>query len=66
MKYWTEKTQSKILLIDGAYDRIISISKESTGDICFCEECDEYFDVTLSKEEAIHALQEAIEWIQNQ
>lgn len=66
MKYWAEKRQPKILLIDGGYDRVISISKLTNGEICFCEECDEEFDVTLSKEDAISALQEAIDWIKNQ
>lgn len=66
MKYWAEKKQPKLLLIDGGCDRVIYSIAKRNGEIYFCDECEEEFDVILSKEEAIDALQEAIDWIKNQ
>ena len=44
-------------------DQIFSIKKESNGMVRFTEECDQYFTLSLTKEEAIEMLQEAIDWI---
>lgn len=52
-----------LLLLDGDLDNVVSLLKEPNGDITFTEECDGYFAVTMSKEEAKQALKEAIEWI---
>lgn len=66
MKHW------KLGKIDRGYgpgigtllgDRVLSISKTPEGNIRFLEECDGYFSVELSREAAIEALNEAIEYI---
>jgi hypothetical protein len=74
MKYWNNKKtrwgnkltgNEKITLIDGSFDdwgRILSI-KEKDGKIRFREECDSYFSLEVSKEQAIEILKEAIDWI---
>lgn len=67
MKYWVIKKKNKISLDErpGTNDfwpRVFSIKKE--GDkIRFREECDGYFFVQMTKQEAIDALQEGIDWI---
>jgi hypothetical protein len=45
--------------------RVLSIYKLSDGSINFREDCDEYFSVTLSKEQAKELLLEALEWIES-
>lgn len=52
-----------ILLIDGEGNRTLSLRKTEEGQISFLEECDGYFGVAMSKEQAIAALEEAIAWI---
>ena len=68
MKYWREgeADQSRLIgisLIDGDYGRVLSLSLDKDGEIIFTEECDGYYNVVLSKEDAKAALQEAIDWI---
>ncbi len=46
-------------------DQVFSISKRD-GLIAFFEECDGYFSVEYTKEEAVEMLQEAIAWIKQQ
>jgi len=67
MKYWVEGTADQshligISLLDNGYDNVLSLSVED-GKIVFTEECDGYYNVVLSKEDAKAALQEAIDWI---
>lgn len=45
-------------------ERILSINKVD-GKICIWEECDGCFCTTLTKEEAIEAFEEAIEFIKS-
>ena len=71
MKYWKigriengyGDEDGLILIGDDHEDRIISISKNEAMNIVFTEECDGYFSVELTREGAIEALKEAIEWI---
>lgn len=66
MKHWKEsknQLSGKIILSDGDSDMVLSLKKEETGVIRFREECDKYFFISMSKEDAIKALEEAIEWI---
>lgn len=44
-------------------EKVFSITKEKSGDFIITEECDGYFGRTLTKEEAIEMLEEAISWI---
>ncbi len=46
--------------------RVMSIYKLPDGNINFREDCDEYFNVTLSKEEAKELLTEALEWLDHE
>ena len=68
MTKWTEGSTENgygkkgIILEDGDIDRVISLCKED-GKIVFREECDGYFSVEMTKEEAIIALEEAIQWV---
>jgi hypothetical protein len=67
MKYWEEK-KNKISLKDTDeeyWTRIFSIKKENE-EIRFREECASYFFVQMKKQEAIDALQEAIDWIKDE
>lgn len=52
-----------LVLLDGAFNKVVSLLKEPNGDITFTEECDGFFSVTMSKDEAKQALKEAIEWV---
>jgi len=66
MKHWTKNltrchTDGIALTKE---EPIISISKLD-GKICILEECDTYFLTTLTKEEAIEAFEEAIEFIKS-
>ena len=66
MKHWTKNlprchTDGIALTKE---ERIISISKLN-GKICISEECDGCFLTTLTKEEAIEAFEEAIEFIKS-
>lgn len=67
MKHWKEFTyrfrNSKGIVLESE-ERIISISKKG-GKILISEECDEAFFTTLTKEEAIEAFEEAIEFIKS-
>lgn len=58
-----ETGREGILLIDGEMNRTLSLSKTDEGEILFLEECDGYFGVAMSKEDAVAALEEAIAWI---
>ena len=59
---WSVHNSDSIVLLNE--ERIISISKEN-GKILISEECDGAFSTTLTKEEAIEALEEAIEFIKS-
>ena len=71
MKYWKIGVtragygNDGLILLDGDNDRVVSLSKSENGDISFSEECDGYFQVSLSKTEAKAALEEAIKWLEN-
>jgi hypothetical protein len=66
MKHWTKfsyyRNSEGIVL--SSEERIISILKKN-GKIRISEECDEAFWTTLTKEEAIEAFEEAIEFIKS-
>jgi hypothetical protein len=71
MKYWeigyseaTHGLKGLKLLTDEKEDRILSIVKLENGCIKFTEECDGYFALEVSKEDAIKLLNDAIDWIQ--
>lgn len=63
MKFWEERSGG-INLINGEDGRnyILTIKKKD-GKIRFRENCDQYFSVTLSPEDAKVALREAIDYI---
>ena len=68
---WTEgRTETSyggvgLLLLDGRSNQVLSLQK--VGDnIKFTEECDGFFHVTVSKEDAIQALLEAIAWVKEE
>ena len=52
-----------LILLDGESDRIVSLVKSADGQIVFQEECDRYFTVSMSKDDAKQALREALAWI---
>ena len=52
-----------LILLDGDMDRVVSIRKDEDGQIVFMEECDGYFRVTMSPEDAKSALREALAWL---
>lgn len=54
-----------ITLIGKEFDRIMSIGIED-GSVKFVEECDGYYSTHMSKQDAINALKEAIEWIEEE
>lgn len=54
---------SSLILLDGEKDRVVSLVKESDGQITLREECDGYFSVTMPKDDAKKALLEALAWI---
>lgn len=69
MKHWLAGTIGRgygdhdgIILRGDDDDRVISLAK-LLGQVIFTEECDGYFTTILSEEQAIEALQEAIDWI---
>lgn len=69
-KWTTEKTYSRanqpsISLIDGEQDRIVSLSIDD-GAVVFLEECDGYFSVRMSIDDAKTALKEALAWLDEQ
>ena len=43
--------------------RVLSISFTEEGLVMFREQCDEWFDETMTKEEAVKLLEDAIKWI---
>ena len=52
-----------LILLDGDFDHIVSLVKRPDGQIVFQEECDGYFTVAMSKDDAKQALREALAWI---
>ena len=52
-----------LTLIDNDANRIVALIKNDDGTIQFAEQCDGFFWVGMSKEDAKQALREAIEWI---
>lgn len=56
-------TEASLILCDGQENRVLSLYRESDGAITFREQCDGYYSVTMTPDEAILALQEAIAWI---
>lgn len=72
MKYWARTTDrdtdaNAITLSPESVEadsdgRILCITEDPDG-FRFAEQCDDWFSVTMSPEEAIEALQEAIAWI---
>jgi hypothetical protein len=59
--WWVHNSDAIVLSNE---ERIISISKLD-GKVCIAEECDGAFVTTLTKEEAIEAFEEAIEFIKS-
>lgn len=61
----TEKGREKegLILFDNDWHGIFSLMKQKNGSITFCEECDGYFSIDMSKEDAKIALLEALAWI---
>lgn len=53
------------LILGGLDGRVLSIRVDGNN-VMFSEECDGYFDITMTKADAIQALYEAIEWIKAQ
>jgi hypothetical protein len=70
MKHWNRVAGKPKITLDGNCeddeDRVVSIKKTENGDFRIREDCDRYFNVILSKEEMIEALQEAIDWVRAQ
>lgn len=68
MKHWKKVkdgcvyNNNGIALIGNHNDNVISIG-EDDGEIKFTEECDGCYSISMSKQDAIKALEEAIEWI---
>jgi len=66
MKYWTEKRHGKISINDVDGDlRTLSVKMMHDGTVLLREECDGYFCAQLSRDEAVDALKEAIDYIQS-
>lgn len=42
------------------------VSKTKNGKICLTELCDDYFSITISKEEAVDLFKEIIEYIEGE
>lgn len=61
MKHWHVRTENKIDV-----GRVVSIKKLDNGNVRFREECDCYFEFTLTKEEAKQLLTEALEWLDHE
>ena len=59
---WSVHNSDSIVLLNE--ERIISISKLD-GNVCIAEEGEYAFSTTLTKEEAIEAFEEAIEFIKS-
>lgn len=43
--------------------RIVAITVDDDGAVRFIEQCDDYYQDTLSPDDAVAALEEAIRWI---
>lgn len=67
MKYWEEgRTETGhgdngFLLTVGDVDRIFSIVKKTNGNVVITEECDAYFSIELTKDDAVAMFKEAID-----
>ena len=61
---WGIRSHNTDGIVLSSEERIISILKKD-GKICISEECDEAFFTTLTKQEAIEAFEEAIEFIKS-
>ena len=76
MQFWKQEPQayypqySDVLHLFGVekeHPRVLGIyADRNTGNIIFGEQCDDYFSVTLTPEQAKAALLEAIAWIEAQ
>jgi hypothetical protein len=60
---WRIGRNGRLILLDGEMDQVVSLTQEEDGTITFREECDNYFFVTMPKEEAKKALIEALAWL---
>lgn len=68
MKYWNEIKIGEITPMckdenDFSSDRVLSVKLIPHGKVRFREECDGYYNIDLSKEDAAEMLKEAIEYI---
>ena len=67
LEHWMEGInqdhENALILSRGHTDRVISIRIDECGMVEFRENCDGFFFAEFSKDEAINALNEAIEWI---
>jgi len=73
LKYWREvsgTTTGKEILISSNTNKydiregIIEIKKLDTGLVRIRENCDQYYGMEVTKQEAIELLQEAITWLE--
>ena len=61
---WESSPQGLTLRADDDSDqRVIRLCQDPWGTITFREACDDYFFVTVTRQEARRLLQEALDWI---
>ena len=72
MEYWDTKPgdsfegeKGLFLKTESGSNRVLGIIFQDDGRIAFCEGCDQWFAVVFTKQQAIDALQEAIDYIKN-
>jgi hypothetical protein len=64
LTYWQELGEAIYLKNEANNSfRVLAIRKPDDVNVTFEEMCDQYFVVTLTQEQAIQALQEAIQWL---
>lgn len=62
---WTEESPIEIRLTSTDHgQRVLAIAVQEDGHVEFYELCDECFGISMTREDAILALQEAIAWIE--
>jgi hypothetical protein len=73
MKYWIKNNRifgislkNPFIKNDSNEGRVISITVQESGFVDFYEGCDHFFNIELTKEEAIEALEEAISYIKKE
>ena len=68
MKYWNNNKNTINLKSDNKLcnNRVLSISKFKNDEIMFIEQCDKFFAIIHTKQDAIKVLEEAIEFIKKE